>query len=756
MSSGNTNTGTSGLGANTTNTGTATTTQSTNTTSTSRPRDRDRKYKITTLEADSSNWGAWKHCVTRTLGINGLWKVVVGTDPCPADGDPTLDEEATAQIEFTIKDDPLQTVMDTTSAKDAWDRLCDRYKGKGKKRLVCLIDKVFHTTFTDTEPLEVQINDLLADIRNINKLKKTFNNEITAIALINALPDSLDTLQTILGNADTITSVNMKAQIIEDKQRCIGCSGSDATAFFVKAHNDTCKGKQQGKPKSNQADKPKSNCSKQHCSHCDIDRHDVADCRKLKREKAKAGDSATKPSNANKAKASAKVALADTSSDNSSDSDSTAPSLHKAHALHASHKALTDKNLDNCWILDSGASRTMTHNRSWFSHFTLLRSPIAIALGDNSTINGTGVGRVSVYIKVNNSWQRAVLQDVLYVPELYGNLLSVTHLTGHGYDVNFTGKICQIYSSDGTLICEGSRQADLFVLPTRITPAYSARVAITQLDSFPSEGNTATNPATALTARSTSRADVHLWHCRLGHLNHNDVLSMVKRGMVHGMEITGGSSHPSPCKPCITGKQTHSEILKHTETCSDTILGQVFSDVCGKLPARSHSGYEYFVTFIDDKSRKVSIAGLRHKSDIAQSLKDFITRVETETGTKVKILCSDRGGEYTGSIVTEYLKGKGIKQELTTPETPQHNGVAECMNCQLLVELQTFLNYSCSLSFNDKPNYEYLCGLFDDVLSQARVEGDFTFDRVGDSNEQQQEFSFDGLKHGNFSELHTR
>ena len=366
----------------------------------------------------------------------------------------------------------------------------------------------------------MQINNLLADIQNINELKKTFDDEITTIALINALPDSLDTLQTILGNANTITSVNVKAQIIEDEQRRIGCSGPNATAFFVKAGNDACKGKQQGKPKSDQADKPKSDHSKQHCSHSNIDSHDVADCRKLKREKAKAGDGATKPSNAKdssgKAKASAKVALADTSSDDSSDSDSTALSLRKAHAPHTSHKALTDKNLDNCWILDSGASRMMNHNRSWFSHFMPLRSPIAIALGNNSTINGTGVGHVSIYVKVNNSWQCAVLQDVLYVPELYRNLLFITHLTGRGYDVNFTGKICQIYSSDGTLICEGSCQADLFVLPTCVTPAYSAWVAITQLNSFPSKGDTATNPTTALTARSTSRVDVHLWHHHLG------------------------------------------------------------------------------------------------------------------------------------------------------------------------------------------------------------------------------------------------
>jgi hypothetical protein len=45
--------------------------QSTNAYNVSKARDRDRKYNITTLEADGSNWGAWKHRVTRALGING-------------------------------------------------------------------------------------------------------------------------------------------------------------------------------------------------------------------------------------------------------------------------------------------------------------------------------------------------------------------------------------------------------------------------------------------------------------------------------------------------------------------------------------------------------------------------------------------------------------------------------------------------------------------------------------------------------------
>ena len=83
--------------------------------------------------------------------------------------------------------------------------------------------------------------------------------------------------------------------------------------------------------------------------------------------------------------------------------------------------------------------------------------------------------------------------------------------------------------------------------------------------------------------------------------------------------------------------------------------------------------------------------GLKHKSDIARNLKDFIERTETQTGKHVKILRSDGGGEYTGKALTKYLRGKGIKPELTTPDTPQHNGVAEQMNQTLLDKVRTML-----------------------------------------------------------------
>jgi hypothetical protein len=125
-------------------------------------------------------------------------------------------------------------------------------------------------------------------------------------------------------------------------------------------------------------------------------------------------------------------------------------------------------------------------------------------------------------------------------------------------------------------------------------------------------------------------------------------MQMVRRGMVKGMEITSNASHFTPCEPCLQGKQTHNKIHKVTETCADVVLGHVFSDVCGKMGMCSHRGFEYFVTFTDDKSRKVFVTGLHKKSKVTCHLKAFIAYTEVETGQCLHILCSDRGGEYTG------------------------------------------------------------------------------------------------------------
>jgi len=76
---------------------------------------------------------------------------------------------------------------------------------------------------------------------------------------------------------------------------------------------------------------------------------------------------------------------------------------------------------------------------------------------------------------------------------------------------------------------------------------------------------------------------------------------------------------------------------------------------------------------------------------VAQHLHAFVTCVELETGHKLKVLRSDGGGKYTAGGLQSFLKDKGIKHELTTADTLQHNGVAECMNHMLVKQVRMML-----------------------------------------------------------------
>jgi hypothetical protein len=103
-------------------------------------------------------------------------------------------------------------------------------------------------------------------------------------------------------------------------------------------------------------------------------------------------------------------------------------------------------------------------------------------------------------------------------------------------------------------------------------------------------------------------------------------------------------------------------------------------------------GFEYFATWIDDASHKVFVTGLCEKSEVAEHLKSFIARVELDTGKSLKVLRTDGGGKYIASAVQGFLKDKGIQHEVTTPDTPQHNGIAEHMNHTLLDKVRSMLH----------------------------------------------------------------
>ncbi|KAL4379185.1 hypothetical protein GQ457_02G025820 [Hibiscus cannabinus] len=94
----------------------------------------------------------------------------------------------------------------------------------------------------------------------------------------------------------------------------------------------------------------------------------------------------------------------------------------------------------------------------------------------------------------------------------------------------------------------------------------------------------------------------------------------------------------------------------------------------------ARGGYQYFITFTDDFSRYGYIYLMRHKSEALEKFKEFKNEVQNQHGKSIKVLRSNRGGEYLSKDFDQLLKECGIVSQLTPPDTPQWNGVFEKRN----------------------------------------------------------------------------
>ncbi|KAM1597308.1 hypothetical protein ACFX1Z_032224 [Malus domestica] len=98
----------------------------------------------------------------------------------------------------------------------------------------------------------------------------------------------------------------------------------------------------------------------------------------------------------------------------------------------------------------------------------------------------------------------------------------------------------------------------------------------------------------------------------------------------------------------------------------------------------SYGGNRYFITFIDDFSRKTWVYFLKEKSAALRVFKEFKALTEAKSNHKLVAVRSDRGGEYTSNDFQAYCKEQGIRHQLTTAYTPQQNGIAERKNRTIL------------------------------------------------------------------------
>lgn len=97
----------------------------------------------------------------------------------------------------------------------------------------------------------------------------------------------------------------------------------------------------------------------------------------------------------------------------------------------------------------------------------------------------------------------------------------------------------------------------------------------------------------------------------------------------------------------VISKQSRNPFSSHTNSKASELLNVIYSNVCGPFDTPPLGGNMYFVSFVDDLSRKIWIYLIKTKSNVYKTFKEFNSLVEKQPGKQIKILRIDGGGEFT-------------------------------------------------------------------------------------------------------------
>lgn len=232
------------------------------------------------------------------------------------------------------------------------------------------------------------------------------------------------------------------------------------------------------------------------------------------------------------------------------------------------------------WVLDSGASTHMSRDKTSFDSFqrTAETSNVLTANAMKMPVAGSGC--------ISFSANKA-LPEVLYIPTISRNLLSIGKLTDQGHRVLFDSKKCYVISNQ-------NKSMFLTGIQDLITKLYKLSIATSRHAQY--------SPQCHIAEPTTSLA--YKWHLHLGHPSYQRVQYMTPNNLVRGIPHLPLLNHI--CETCVQGKQTRQRIPKISSSRSTRPLQLIHSDLCGPLPTASLFQSRYFITFTDDHSSQLN------------------------------------------------------------------------------------------------------------------------------------------------------
>ena len=322
------------------------------------------------------------------------------------------------------------------------------------------------------------------------------------------------------------------------------------------------------------------------------------------------------------------------------------------------------------WIGDSGASWHMTNHKEWFVNMKPAQDTVII--GDGKKLPAEGVGDILVQCFDGRKWVDRRLTGVRFVPALEANLLSFGAVTAKGMSVMLSSAGAKIIN-EGQVILIGRQERGIFHMRMRTTAG---------------KGMSA----------SAGRKDLEIWHQRLGHPPERKIRSMLKHGVVSGLDVDLPAHCLAFCQGCAFGRQTEKpHPLTKQRKCG---IGEIaHSDLMGPMSVPSLAGSRFVMVVKDEASswRKVYLLKTKDATLTLRCFKDFVAEVKASSaGRRVVKFRSDNGTEFKNKIWDDFLLSEQIIREEMPAYSSQSNGFIERENRSLMEKARSLL-YSYEL-----------------------------------------------------------
>ncbi|KAK9707732.1 hypothetical protein QE152_g27663 [Popillia japonica] len=334
----------------------------------------------------ANNYNNWKFVMKMSLIMDNLWACVEGTET-----DENKNQKALAKICLNVHPSCFVHVREATNAKDAWTNLQKAFENTGLCRRLALLRKLLRSKYEDFRNMDEYISAVMSLVQQLADINHNVDDEEVAMIILGGLPSEFDPL--IMGIEATHTTIStemVKSRLLQDDYRrgSLENTSSESALAARKVEVSTTKR------------------SEPICFHCGKKGHIKPKCKYFKKGQKKkylSNDDKYQKQN-----------------DNQNDN------VLLTTALFTTTFGERD------WIIDSGCTMHMTKNRDWLSKFENNSRNVTVA--NNQTIQGIGMGQVN--IKLDNAGA-GTITDVMYVPDISANLLSVNKLTEKNLTVVF-------------------------------------------------------------------------------------------------------------------------------------------------------------------------------------------------------------------------------------------------------------------------------------------------------------------------------